>query len=260
MSCSIRRIARLGSSFIRNLVISTDFAGRQARGRLVEQQDLRIAGEAEHDLELALLAVRKIANLGVRAVDEAGLLEQLMRLVVDVAIRRQEPPHHEFRRPQAFDRQQHVVEHRQPRKQAGDLERARHAERGAAVALPGRDVVAEQQHLPDARRKYSGDQVEQRGLAGAVRPDDGLAVAGHDLERDAAHGVKAAEALGQPLQFEDGRLAVGCRVGAHVRFLGVMEEGPGLRMRSPGRCCASCRTCRADSRGCRPASPGTRPS
>ena len=86
---------------------------------------------------------------------------------------------------------------------------------------------------PDARRKYAGDQVEQRGLAGAVRPDDRLAVAGHDLERDAAHGMKAAEALRQPFQLKDRRLAVGWRVGAHVGFLCV-KEGTGASMRSPG--------------------------
>ena len=223
----------MGSSFIRNLVISTDSPDDRPGRRLVEKQDLRVAREPEHDLELALLAVRKVANLGVRAIHERRLFEQPMRLVVDLAVRRQEPPHHEFRRPQALDRQQHVVEHGQAREQAGDLERARHAERGAAVALPAGDVLAEQQHLPGARRKNAGDQVEQRGLAGAVRPDDRLAVAGHDLERDAAHGMKAAKALGQPLQFKDGRLAVGCRVGAHVWFL-CMGGRTGASMRSPG--------------------------
>ena len=50
--------------------------GRLARGqpgrRLIQQQDLRVAGETEHDLELALLAVREVANLGVLAVHEGG--------------------------------------------------------------------------------------------------------------------------------------------------------------------------------------------
>ena len=199
MSCSIRRIARFGSSFIRNFGHLDRLARRQAGRRLVQQQDLRIARQPEHDLELALFAVRKIANFGVRAIHEAGLLEQPMRLVVDVAVRRQEPPHHELRRPQPLDREQNIVEHRQAREQAGDLERPRHAERGAAVALPGGDVAAEQQHLARARRKYAGDQVEQRGLAGAVRADDGLAVARHDLERHVTHRMKPAEAFRQSL-------------------------------------------------------------
>ena len=113
-------------------------AGRQAGGRLVEQQDVRIAGKPDHDLELALLAMRQVAHFNVLAVEEGGAFQEPMRLVVDLAIGRQEPPHHEFRREPAFDRQQHVVEHRQLRKQARDLKRARHAERGAAVARPAR--------------------------------------------------------------------------------------------------------------------------
>ena len=48
------------------------FARRQAGGRLVEQKNLRIAGEPQNNLELALLAVRKIANFDVLAVEEAG--------------------------------------------------------------------------------------------------------------------------------------------------------------------------------------------
>ena len=173
------------------------FARRQAGGRLVKQQDLRIAGEAEHDFELALLAVRQVADFGVLAVEEVRLFEQMMGLVVDVLVRRQEAPHHEFRRPQALDRQQHVVEHGEFRKQAGDLERARHAERGAPVARPVGDILAEQQDLPGRHRIDAGDQIEQRGLAGAVRADDGLAVARHDAQRDVARGLQAAEALAQ---------------------------------------------------------------
>jgi hypothetical protein len=33
-------------------------AGRQSGGGLIEQEDFRIAGQAEHDFELALFAVR----------------------------------------------------------------------------------------------------------------------------------------------------------------------------------------------------------
>ena len=62
-------------------------AGRQARRRLVEKKNARVAREPEHDLELALLAVREIANLGVRAIGETGLFEQLVRLGVNVSIR-----------------------------------------------------------------------------------------------------------------------------------------------------------------------------
>jgi hypothetical protein len=84
------------------------------------------------------------------------------------------------------------------------------------MARPFGHVLAEQQHLPGRRWENSGDEIEQRGLAGAVRADDGLAVARHDLERDVAHGVQAAEALGQALELEDRLAAAGLRVRAHA--------------------------------------------
>src|SRR5438270_922528 len=109
------------------------------RGRLkptiefTKQQDFGIAGETDHDLELPLLAVGEITHFGVLAVEEPGAFQEPVRLLVDVSIRGKKPPHHEFRRPQPLDRQQHVVENREPREQAGDLEGARHTQRRTAM-------------------------------------------------------------------------------------------------------------------------------
>jgi len=46
---------------------------------------------------------------------------------MQVAVGGKRPPHHELHPAQARDGQQHVVEHRQLRKKARDLERPRHA-------------------------------------------------------------------------------------------------------------------------------------
>ena len=58
---------------------------RFARGkpgrRLVEEEELRVAGEPEHDLDLALLAVRQVADLGLAPLPVAGGFEQPPRLV-----------------------------------------------------------------------------------------------------------------------------------------------------------------------------------
>ena len=48
----------------------------------------------------------------------------------------------------------------------------------------------------------AGDQVEERGLAGAVRTDQGVNVAGRDLDRKIVEREKATEALGQPFDRE----------------------------------------------------------
>ncbi len=218
MSCSIKRMASFGIELHQELGHLGGFTGGQPGGWLVEQQNLRVAGEPEHDFELALLAVRKIANFDVLAVEESGVFEQFIGLLVDVLVRRQKSPHHEFRAPQALDRQKNIVEHGQFREQAGDLERARHAERGALVARPVGHVLPEQKNLARRHRKNAGNQIEQRGLAGAVGADDGLAVAGHDAQRDVARGLQATETLAQILELEDRDLAaVGFSVSAHAQ-------------------------------------------
>ena len=168
-----------------------------------------------------------------------GLFQQVVRLVVDLAIRGDESPHHELRRTYAVDREQHVVEHRQPGEQAGDLERARHPERGAPVARPAGDVRPNSSTCPDVGGKDSGDEIEQRGLAGAVRSDDGLAVARHDLQRDAAHGVQAAEAFRQSSELQNG---VDRSEARHSFTLDspLDEKGPGPVRAPVRRCCQQC--------------------
>ena len=63
---------------------------------------------------------------------------------------------------------------------------------------------------PERRGEVAADDVEEGGLAGAVRAEDRAALAGRDLEVDVANGVKAAEPPADPPQAE-GRLGVfGC--------------------------------------------------
>src|SRR5262249_188228 len=69
---------------------------------------------------------------------------------------------------------------------------------------PACDIPSEHQHISRASRQYTCDHIEQGGLAGAVWPDDGFAVAGHHLDRDIAHGLQASKAFAQPAQFERG--------------------------------------------------------
>ena len=56
----------------------------------------------------------------------------------------------------------------------------------------------------DARadRKASRDQVEQRGLAGAVGADDGMPLAARDAEVDAADDLGRPEALAHVAQLD----------------------------------------------------------
>ena len=63
--------------------------------------------------------------------------------------------------------------------------------------------------MPALGRDVAGDDVEQRRLARAVRPEDGAPLAVRDVEVDVAHGVEAAVAPADPPQAEDRLGAVG---------------------------------------------------
>ena len=79
---------------------------------------------------------------------------------------------------------QHVFQHRHAGENADILEAARHAEAGAGMGGQGGDVAAVQADAARCRRHQAADQVEHRGLAGAVRADQGVDAAGIDREID----------------------------------------------------------------------------
>ena len=66
---------------------------------------------------------------------------------------------------------------------------------------------AEELDRPGARGDVARDDVEQRRLPRAVRPEDGAPLAVRDVEVDVAHGVEAAVTPADPPQAED-RLGV----------------------------------------------------
>ena len=59
--------------------------GAHAGGRLVEAQQLRLGGERDADLQVALLAVREIGGQLVGLVEQADGLQHRLGLVDDVA-------------------------------------------------------------------------------------------------------------------------------------------------------------------------------
>ena len=84
----------------------------------------------------------------------------------------------------------------------GDLERAPHAQLGAPVFGHVRHVAAEHPHLAGRCRQRPGHAVEQRGLAGAVGPDQGAPLARRDAQRDAVDGAQATEDLGEVVDLD----------------------------------------------------------
>ena len=76
--------------------------------------------------------------------------------------------------------------HRQRRKDVHQLKGARHAAPRQFDRADAGDILAHEAHLAHRRPQQPGDDIDQRGLAGAVRPDDRDELAVTDAEGDIA--------------------------------------------------------------------------
>src|SRR5947208_2219885 len=103
-----------------------------------------------------------------------------------------------------------VVEHRHPAERAHELPGARDAEPADALRTGVGDVGAREDDPSRVRVEIAGEAVEERGLAGAVRPDQPDDLARADREGDVLVGNEAAEALRDRAELEEGRHAQPC--------------------------------------------------
>src|SRR5262245_52463784 len=92
---------------------------------------------------------------------------------------------------------QDVVGDRHAREGAHDLEGAANAGGAHLVRPAAHHVAAVEQDLAGIGAQESVEQVEDRGLAGAVRADNAEDGARGDIEAHVLHRLEAAEALGQ---------------------------------------------------------------
>src|SRR6202022_4104995 len=92
---------------------------------------------------------------------------------------------------------------RQSRKDAGDLEGASDSTACDHVRWLAGDVSAREDDAPGVRLQTAGDEVEERRLAGAVGPDDGVPVRPSHLQADGLDRLQTAERLAQILHSED---------------------------------------------------------
>src|SRR5207253_755217 len=122
----------------------------------------------------------------------------------------------------ARDGGEHVLDDRQRAERADHLEGARDPELGAAEGGEPGDVGAVEADAAGIRRGGPGDEIEERRLAGAVRPEEAEELALLDVEIHAAHGLDPAEALLQALDLEN----------AHSGLLASNRERLGSRPRA----------------------------
>src|SRR4051794_21868072 len=168
-------------------------ARRHARGRLVQQQEVGLAGERDPDLELALLAVGQVAGKPRAVVAEVHAMHQLLGArdhVAEAPDRREEI---ERAAAAPLHRQPQVLAHAEILEQVVTLEGAGNTQAADAARRPAGDVGVLDQNPAGAGLELAADLVDQAGLAGAVGSDDDVALARLDREVDVVGDDEASE-------------------------------------------------------------------
>ena len=163
--------------------------GVEVGQRLVEQQHVGPEDERARQRHPLLLAARKLARQALAQMLEADQPQGLG----DAAAR---SPSLDLAHLQP---EGDVLRHRQMREERVALEHQ------AGVALPRRqrrDVALAQPHVPAGRLDEARDDAQRRRLAAAGRPQQHHELAVGDVERDVAHRMDVAVALGDAIDLE----------------------------------------------------------
>src|SRR3990172_2444532 len=168
---------------------------------LIEQEELRLAGERPAQLDDALLPVGQSRRFRLRAVGDAEKFQDLEAPVPDSPLLA-------------------------PRE--GEVQHAGEEPRPAVDMPADHDVLQDRRPVEQdpaaVGRQDPGDQVEERRLARAVRPDQRLDRPARDVEGNPSHGLEAAEALADIPDRKEGHGASSSELPEKIRF------------RSPKRC------------------------
>jgi hypothetical protein len=177
--------------------------GVHSRGRLVEQQQGRLCNDGAGEFEAALFAEREITREFVALARQIGKLEDPVNFLARAA--RTAEPAAQKAFAAVFDR---VLRHPQIlpdaelAEQPDVLKCAGNPARHPHMRGKGGDVLVAQQDLAGRDRKQAADEIDDRRLAGAVRPDQAEHLALRNPEIEAVDGADAAEMFTQPLEFE----------------------------------------------------------
>src|SRR5579875_1190493 len=173
------------------------FFGWHAGRRLIEQQHLGTGGQRKGNLEQPLASIGQFARRPVAFLGESQPRENIMCFVDCFAVRRNTAPELARNAPSFADGERHRFERGQPWEKRIDLEGACEAAPHALARLEIRYVVLAQENSSGVGSKHAGHEVDQRGLAGAVRTDQRIARAHRKADGDVARDHEGAETLGE---------------------------------------------------------------
>ena len=179
-----------------------------AGGRLIEQQDLWLARQCARDFQALERAIVERAGRTFRRIGEADAGKRhASRFARRLILARNRRPMQQIGQnagslvPVTADH--HVLQHRHMRKNLQILKRARQPSPRELVRRKTGHCFAGEPDASVLRRVDARHQIEQRGLAGAVRPDDREYLAGSNGDPDAVDRPHAAKGDGQPIGFQD---------------------------------------------------------
>ncbi len=179
-------------------------AAREARRGLVEHQHAGLGGERHRDRDLPVLAVREVTHALAQLVVDRDAVRGLPRPLASLGIAAEDHRSHATAL-HADDRQVDAVLDRQPEEMPRLLVRPREPELHARPGGAPGDVLAVELDRSARDRHVAADEVEERCLARAVRPEHRAALALRDVEVDVPHGEQTTETPADPPQAEGRR-------------------------------------------------------
>ena len=187
----------------RRLEHALDLGLAERRGRLVEDEQARVADEQTGDLdELPLADRERLDGRPELHVAEAELVEDAARVLGEAAT----PVEERHVEPAEED----VVLDAELGNEAQLLVHERDAVRLRVVRVPERDLLAVEADHALVRPDEPDERLHERALAGAVVPADRVHLADPDVEREAPHGAHRAVATSR------GRRPRGCTGAAEA--------------------------------------------
>ena len=203
--CSIRQMVMPSLRRLAHQLHEAVVGGRiEAGGRLVEQPERGVGDQDAREREEFLLRIAEIDRARVAPCGEADHARASRRPCRAARARPRAPPgcQGSAERSITLSTFSNTVICSNSRRSWNE----RAMPRSAALrgSMPASDLPA-QLDLAGVRLEVAGDEVEQRGLAGAVRADQRGDDAGRQIEIDVVRRDHAAEALVDALEAQDGR-------------------------------------------------------
>ncbi len=177
-----------------------------AGDRLVEHQQLRVLDQQHADLQPLLLAVAEQGGAHVEAVLQEDHFRDFMDAVAHGGVARegQRAEHGASARKRNLE----ILEHGQIVVDRRGLELAPHPGLDDLVLLQLRQLRAAKRDRARRGLGLSADQVEHRGLAGAVGADDDADLVLLDIEREIVHRLEPVKGHREPFDREQERFGL----------------------------------------------------